>query len=253
MAPSPLLTTLLTTPLTTLLTTLLVVSAAAAAAAAAAAGGGGEAGAVTCGSLLKLLNSHHGVRLHSHDVKYGSGSGQQSVTGVEDADDGNSYWRVRSAATAASPRCQRGQPVRCGQAVRLTHVNTGRNLHSHHFSSPLSGNQEVSAFGEGGEGDELDAWEVQCPSSSSSTSWWSRDVAVRLRHVATGVFLSVTGERYGRPISGQREVHAMATPGAHNLWQAAEGVFLKTPPVAAEAVEAARGDGAGDAGGHGEL
>ena len=32
---------------------------------------------VTCGSALKLLNAGHGVRLHSHDVKYGSGSGQQ--------------------------------------------------------------------------------------------------------------------------------------------------------------------------------
>jgi len=32
---------------------------------------------VTCGSALKLLNHYHDVRLHSHDVKYGSGSGQQ--------------------------------------------------------------------------------------------------------------------------------------------------------------------------------
>ena len=32
---------------------------------------------VTCGSSLKLFNPYHNVRLHSHDVKYGSGSGQQ--------------------------------------------------------------------------------------------------------------------------------------------------------------------------------
>ncbi len=32
---------------------------------------------VTCGSVLKLINGRLGVRLHSHDVKYGSGSGQQ--------------------------------------------------------------------------------------------------------------------------------------------------------------------------------
>lgn len=30
-------------------------------------------GAVTCGSVLKLLNTRHSVRLHSHEVKYGSG------------------------------------------------------------------------------------------------------------------------------------------------------------------------------------
>lgn len=29
---------------------------------------------VTCGSLVKLLNTKHNVRLHSHDVKYGSGN-----------------------------------------------------------------------------------------------------------------------------------------------------------------------------------
>lgn len=33
-----------------------------------------SAGLVTCGSVLKLLNTHHKVRLHSHDIKYGSGA-----------------------------------------------------------------------------------------------------------------------------------------------------------------------------------
>jgi len=46
------------------------------------------------------------------------------------------------------------QPIKCGQTIRLMHLNTRRNLHSHHFQSPLSHNLEVSAFGENGEGDE---------------------------------------------------------------------------------------------------
>jgi len=45
-------------------------------------------------------------------------------------------------------------PVKCGSVIRLTHLNTNRNLHSHHFQSPLSRNLEVSAFGDSGEGDE---------------------------------------------------------------------------------------------------
>lgn len=32
---------------------------------------------VTCGSVIKLLNVDYKTRLHSHDVKYGTGSGQQ--------------------------------------------------------------------------------------------------------------------------------------------------------------------------------
>lgn len=68
----------------------------------------------------------------------GTGSGQQSVTGVASSEDSNSYWSVRGTSDAA---CSRGTPVKCGQTIRLTHVNTRRNLHSHYFASPLSSNQ----------------------------------------------------------------------------------------------------------------
>lgn len=42
------------------------------------------------------------------------------------------------------------EKVKCGDIIRLQHTATNKNLHSHHFSSPLSGNQEVSAYGENG-------------------------------------------------------------------------------------------------------
>ncbi|XP_078083371.1 stromal cell-derived factor 2-like protein 1 [Mustelus asterias] len=174
---------------------------------------------VTCGSVIKLLNNQYNVRLHSHDVKYGSGSGQQSVTGVDASDDSNSYWTVRGKPGQV---CQRGIPIKCGQSIRLTHVNTGRNLHSHHFVSPLSGNQEVSAFGENGEGDDLDVWVVQCSGMS-----WERDDDVRFKHAGTQVFLTITGEQYGLPIRGQLEVHGTFNPSANNYWTVMEGVFIK--------------------------
>ncbi|CAL9685245.1 unnamed protein product [Knipowitschia caucasica] len=186
---------------------------------------GSELSFVTCGSVIKLLNIKHNVRLHSHDVRYGSGSGQQSVTGVTAIEDSNSYWTVRGPKESL---CHRGTPVRCGQIIRLTHVNTGRNLHSHYFASPLSSNQEVSAFGEEGEGDHLDEWSVQCGGSV-----WGRDEAVRFRHRATDALLSVTGEQYGRPIHGQSEVHAMASPSPHSLWKTMEGVYMKPSDSAA--------------------
>lgn len=43
-----------------------------------AAARGGGSGPVTCGSVVKLLNVRHNVRLHSHDVRYGSGNGFRS-------------------------------------------------------------------------------------------------------------------------------------------------------------------------------
>ncbi|XP_040278047.1 stromal cell-derived factor 2-like [Bufo bufo] len=101
-------------------------------------------------------------------------------------------------------------------------VNTGRNLHSHHFTSPLSGNQEVSAFGDDGEGDILDDWTVLC-----NGEFWQRNEEVRFKHASTNVLLSVTGEQYGRPINGQREVHGMTYAGPHNYWKVMEGIFMK--------------------------
>lgn len=177
---------------------------------------------VTCGSVTKLLNVRQNVRLHSHEVKYGSGSGQQSVTAIEDVGDHNSYWRIQSKVGAPASACARGTPVKCGQTVRLTHVNTGKNLHSHHFQSPLSHNLEVSAFGEGGEGDDGDNWVVVCAGKH-----WKRDERVRFKHVATDHYLHVSGDSYGRPIHGQREVSGYSQQNDLNYWRAAEGVFVR--------------------------
>lgn len=47
---------------------------------------------ITYGTVLKLMHERTKFRLHSHDVPYGSGSGQQSVTSFPNVDDSNSYW-----------------------------------------------------------------------------------------------------------------------------------------------------------------
>lgn len=73
-------------------------------------------------------------------------------------------------------------PVKCGNTIRLQHLATKRNLHSHHFQSPISHNQEVSAFGENGDGDDLDNWSVICPSK-----FWERQDKIRFKHSATKV------------------------------------------------------------------
>jgi len=61
---------------------------------------------VTCGSLVKLKHTATGFRLHSHQVSYGSGSGQQSVTTISSSDDNNSLWVVRGAH--GKKRCKQG-------------------------------------------------------------------------------------------------------------------------------------------------
>merc|ERR1711953_1566694 len=148
---------------------------------------------VTCGSVLKLVNKAYSTRLHSHEVTYGSGSGQQSVTGFRGETDSNSYWWLKGAD------CNRGESVKCGEKIILTHINTMKNLHSHNFRAPLSKNQEVSAFGDG---------------------------AVKLKHKGTQKYLSVSGQQYNRPISGQMEVVGQSQSGGATDWKAVEGVYV---------------------------
>ena len=50
----------------------------------------------------------------------------------------------------------------CGDCVRLEHMMTKKNLHSHIQTSPVSGNQEVSGYGDNGQGDMGDNWTVLC-------------------------------------------------------------------------------------------
>ncbi|VDK68848.1 unnamed protein product [Litomosoides sigmodontis] len=173
---------------------------------------------VTCGSVVKLKNNQEGVRLHSHDVKYGSGSGQQSVTAVEDGDDVNSHWQVLAAIKG---NCKRGEPVKCNSKIRLKHLTTGCHLHSHLFAAPLTKeDQEVSCFGNT-ESDSGDNWMVVC-----SNDVWLRKNAVKLKHEDTGKFLAISGKQYGRPINGQYEVVAISTSKNAALWKTAEGTCV---------------------------
>ena len=174
---------------------------------------------VTCGSVVKLSNGHKSkIRLHSHDVKYGSGSGQQSVTGAENQDT-NSYW---SLLGPKDQQCNRGSPIECGATIRLQHVQTRKFLHSHLFKSPLSNQQEVSAFGSDNESDTGDHWQVHC-----KTRYWQKSDAARLKHVDTDSWLSLSGNTYGRPIYGQAEVICSTTIDSSSSWTVVEGVYVQ--------------------------
>ena len=56
-------------------------------------------------------------------------------------------------------QCTRGDPIKCGQRVRLLHMQTKKYLHSHLHVSPLSSQQEVSANNPTDGGDN---WIVHC-------------------------------------------------------------------------------------------
>lgn len=175
---------------------------------------------VTCGSVVNLENeAKPKFRLHSHDIKYGSGSGQQSVTAADNQDT-NSYW---SLLGEKDKPCKRGEPIECGSIIRLQHVETRKHLHSHLFKSPLSSKQEVSAFGSDKDTDTGDHWMVYCKSSR----FWQKSESIRLKHVDTEMWLSLSGNTYGRPIFGQQEVVCSTESDATSFWRAVDGVFVQ--------------------------
>eukprot|EP00040_Diaphanoeca_grandis_P002645 m.22334 g.22334 ORF g.22334 m.22334 type:complete len:228 (+) comp13775_c1_seq1:17-700(+) len=190
---------------------------------------------VTCGSSLKLAHVKTGARLHSHEVKYGSGghsSGQNSVTGMMTQIDSNSLWKVVSPSTAQGD-CPSGAPIRCGKPIRLQHVTSGCMLHSHaQFKSPLTKSQEVSGLGcpsspnhGNGDIDPGDDWILHC---SHSSDFWMRDDQVALQHAQTSRYLHHDGKTaYQRPIDGQREIGGISTKDEFTMWIAQEGIYVK--------------------------
>ena len=63
--------------------------------------------------------------------------------------------------------CATGEPMKCGKILRLEHMETGKNLHSHKISSPISHRNEVSGHGDDGEGDTQDNWQIDCIDEST--------------------------------------------------------------------------------------
>jgi len=180
---------------------------------------------VTCGSVIKLRHQSTGYRLHSHQVAYGTGSGQQSVTAVTTQNDNNSLWIIRHPykTSSSEPTCVQGTVIKNGQVIRLQHLSTKRNLHSHNHKSPLSKQQEVSAFGENGDGDISDNWEVVV---TNPEGIWKRGETVWFKHVETKKWLQTHDLKFKQPINGQQEVTCISQQNADTAWSTAEGVYF---------------------------
>ncbi|CAM8970448.1 unnamed protein product [Rhodiola kirilowii] len=178
---------------------------------------------ITYGSAIKLMHEKTKFRLHSHEVPYGSGSGQQSVTGFPEVNDANSYWIVRPEPDTS---VKSGDRIERGTIIRLQHMKTRKWLHSHLHTSPISGNLEVSGYGDDHQSDTGDYWRLIIEGSGKT---WKQDQRVRLHHVDTQGYLHSHNKKYQRIAGGQQEVCGVREKSADNIWLAAEGVYL---PVA---------------------
>lgn len=183
---------------------------------------------VTYGSVIKLVHVSTGHRLHSHEVTYGTGSGQQSVTGFHSSGDGNSYWLVKGGHEVM-PAPASGSAISCGDTVRLQHLRTAKNLHSHEIRAPLNSDNEVSAYRIGDDsgfvdGDVADNWKVECESRKER---WQRGDQVRFVHSETGRYLASYKKLvFNDPIPQQLQVSATNKRNSDCLWKTDEGFYL---------------------------
>jgi len=145
---------------------------------------------LTCSSTIRIRNERIGFYLHSSELSYGSGSGQQIITGFDGDSDYNSLWTIKEEeGDDQSNMCRTGTKIKCGSFIRLEHMNTGRNLHSHAaFNSPVTGRQEVSAFGNQGDGDRGDNWQIECDSDDVDGYIYGK-TKFYLKHKDTGLYL----------------------------------------------------------------
>lgn len=187
---------------------------------------------VTCGSAIKLTNMESGGThyLSSAQHKINSGSNQQLVTSSPSRSESDLLWII--SAGHGTPPCDPGAKIGFGTKIRFTHVNTGSNLHSHLYKSPLTQNQEVTGFGDGGQGDAGDNWTVN--GIRSSGVHWKRNQSVSITHADTGKNLGsskrgmFTRNNCGNrcPVMDHLEVFAASGAGTQSQWKAELGVFL---------------------------
>jgi len=169
------------------------------------------------GAVVKLQHAATSLLLHSHPLHYGhpGGSGQQQVTCFGGYDD-NDNWRLKGPDGVAG-EFRAGERVQHGDVIRLEHVRTGRNLHSHGgFRSPVTGQQEVTCFGDAGVGDGNDNWRVEVEGGGAV----ELGVPMRLVHEATGAALhSHDGFSHPDWTRGQQEVTGFLDRDGNDFWR----------------------------------
>lgn len=145
---------------------------------------------IAFGSNVTFKNfGYGGGLLHSHPSTYPDGSKQQQVT-TYSFKDSNNNWMIKQPRDifGGIAKGEEGVTlVRDGDIIRLSHLMTGRNLHSHPINAPISTKHwEVSAYGTEEVGDFQDNWKIEVVKDISgikSNTVKALATRFRLRHV----------------------------------------------------------------------
>jgi dolichyl-phosphate-mannose--protein O-mannosyl transferase len=168
--------------------------------------------------VIRLKHAATGYWLHSHAINYTHPwtSGQQQITLFEGTNR-DDYWVIKGPHGMLETY-KEGQRLENGDIIRLEHLATKRNLHSHRNNpSPVTGQQEATAFGDNGIGDTNDNWRIEVEGEGE----WQITKRVRLIHVNTGQALhSHAGAYHDSFPTGQQEVTCFSGRDDNDWWYA---------------------------------
>jgi dolichyl-phosphate-mannose-protein mannosyltransferase len=204
---------------------------------------------VAFGSKITLKNmGWGGGLLHSHVQSYPVGSTQQQVTCYHYKDE-NNHWIVYPPWD--EPEYNPNDPIRYlvdRDVIRLSHISTTRNLHSHVVPAPVTSlNHEVSCYGNLTIGDEKDYWVVEIVDdikhgkAGKSNRVHSLTTRLRFRHQVLGCYLRAANAVL--PQWGFKQVEVSCDPenhpkDIHTYWNVeshwndrSNFAILITPPI----------------------
>ncbi|MCJ1430137.1 Protein O-mannosyltransferase 2 [Sticta canariensis] len=149
---------------------------------------------IAYGSRVTLKNmGYGGGLLHSHVQTYPEGSQQQQVTCYHHKDSNNDWFFYPNRDSPAYDPEADIKFIGDKDVLRLIHSQTGRNLHSHVVSAPVTkADNEVSSYGNTTVGDEKDHWTVEVVSDAASrdrSKIRTLTTSLRLKHTALGCYL----------------------------------------------------------------
>lgn len=192
---------------------------------------------VAYGAVISLKNHRTGGGyLHSHFHLYpeGIGARQQQITTYTHKDE-NNYWRVKHYNTEYEQNST-VEFLRHGDIIRLEHVPTKRNLHSHRVSAPATKkHNQVTGYGENGIGDANDIWKVLIEGGSEGDIAMTVTSKLKFIHYLQHCVLTTTGKQLPKWAYEQQEVTCNPNLRDKNsLWNVEDNIFPKLPNVSFE-------------------
>lgn len=165
--------------------------------------------------ILVIAHTSNKHSLHSHGLKYETGSKKQQVTAFEGRDD-NDNWTIKGKHDSSKKHKHTGE-VKYYDVIRLKHKLSKKylSIHAGHGAPVSTDCQEVCAAEK--KHDEVN-WVIE-PVEDYGTDSWNPQHEIRLRNEATGLYLHISQYNFelGNGDS-QGEIYAAPKDDSADKW-----------------------------------